>query len=117
MLPFTHERTSSASPLAHPIVDPRESPICLITKYPPREYKDLLETNNIRFISRVVGITKLKGKFKPFEARRMLMKENGLFLADERVIPLLPNLLGKIFFEAKKCVISESFVSRALILA
>lgn len=30
------------------------------------------------------------------------MKENGLFLADERVVPLLPGLLGKIFFQAKK---------------
>jgi ribosome biogenesis protein UTP30 len=49
-----------------------------------------------------VGIEKLKGKFKPFEARRMLLRENGLFLADERVIPLLPGLLGKKFFQAKK---------------
>lgn len=32
------------------------------------------------------------------------MKESGMFLADERVIPLLPRLLGKIFFEAKKYV-------------
>ena len=45
---------------------------------------------------------KLKGKFKPFEARRTLLKENGLFLADERVIPLLPKLLGTKWFEAKK---------------
>lgn len=78
------------------------SPICLITKDPQREYKDLLEEKNIKFIDRVVGVAKLKGKFKPFEARRMLMKENGLFLADERVVPLLPQLLGKIFFNAKK---------------
>ena len=34
----------------------------------------------------------------------MLLKENDLFLADERVVPLLPGLLGKKFFEAKKCV-------------
>lgn len=89
-------------PLSHPVVDPRTSPVCLITKDPQREYKDLLEEHKIRFISRVVGITKLKGKFKPFEARRLLLKENGLFLADERVVPLLPGLLGKKFFDAKK---------------
>ncbi|KAH9831357.1 ribosomal protein L1 [Rhodofomes roseus] len=89
-------------PIVHPIVDPRVSSLCLITKDPQREYKDLLESNGIRFISRVVGIEKLKGKFKPFEARRMLLKENDLFLADERVVPLLPGLLGKKFFEAKK---------------
>ena len=34
----------------------------------------------------------------------MLLKENGMFLADERVIPLLPRLLGNKFFKAKKSV-------------
>ena len=92
------------SPVKYPLVDPRNTSVCLITKDPQREYKDLLETNNIRFINRVVGITKLKGKWKPFEARRLLLQENGLFLADERVVPLLPKLLGSAFFKAKKYV-------------
>ena len=80
------------------------SSVCLVTKDPQREYKDLLESHGIRFISRVIGVEKLKGKFKPYEARRMLLKENDLFLADERVVPLLPGLLGRKFFEAKKYV-------------
>ena len=83
-------------------MDPRVAPICLITKDPQREYKDLLEEKQIRFVSRVVGIEKLKGKFKGYDARRALLQENGLFLADERVIPLLPQLLGSKFFQAKK---------------
>jgi ribosome biogenesis protein UTP30 len=90
--------------IEHPLVDPRTTPICLITKDPQREYKDLLESNNIKFISRVVGIEKLRGKFKGFDARRLLLRENGLFLADKRVLPLLPSLLGKQWFKAKKCV-------------
>ncbi|KAI0265548.1 ribosomal protein L1p/L10e family-domain-containing protein [Gloeopeniophorella convolvens] len=89
-------------PIKYPLVDPRTSAVCLITKDPQREYKDLLESAGVRFVNRVVGIEKLKGKFKPFEARRGLLRENGLFLADERVVPLLPRLLGKIFFTAKK---------------
>ncbi|KAF7296648.1 hypothetical protein HMN09_01073100 [Mycena chlorophos] len=89
-------------PIVHPIVDPRIEAVCLITKDPQRKYKDLLEEQGIKFISRVVGIEKLKGKFKPFEARRQLLKQNGLFLADDRVIPLLPKLLGVKWFEAKK---------------
>lgn len=93
------------SPIVHPLIDPRTTPVCLITKDPQREYKDLIASHNIKFISRVVGIEKLKGKFKPFEARRMLLQENGMFLADERVVPLLPKLLGRKFFEAKKCVL------------
>ncbi|KAI0315590.1 ribosomal protein L1p/L10e family-domain-containing protein [Amylostereum chailletii] len=89
-------------PVKHPLVDPRTTPVCLITKDPQREYKDRLEADGIKFVNRVVGVTKLKGKFKPFEARRLLLQENGLFLADERIVPLLPALLGKIFFKAKK---------------
>ncbi|KAI8986271.1 ribosomal protein L1p/L10e family-domain-containing protein [Trametes punicea] len=89
-------------PLKYPVVDPRTSPVCLITKDPQRQYKDLIAERGIKFISRVVDIKHLKGKWKPFEARRLLLREYGLFLADDRVIPLLPGLLGKIFFEAKK---------------
>ncbi|KAI6147230.1 ribosomal protein L1, partial [Pisolithus tinctorius] len=89
-------------PLKYTLVDPRTSAVCLITKDPQREYKDLLQQHDIKFISRVVGIEKLKGKFKAFEARRLLLKENALFLADDRVIPLLPRLLGSKWFDAKK---------------
>ncbi|KAG6816996.1 hypothetical protein H0H87_000891 [Tephrocybe sp. NHM501043] len=101
-IPSGHKFKPYKIPIAHPLIDPRTTSICLITKDPQREYKDLLEAHNIKFISRVVGIEKLKGKFKPFEARRILLKENGLFLADERIVPLLPKLLGVKWFEAKK---------------
>lgn len=93
-----------SSPIKYPLVDPRTSGVCLITKDPQRQYKDLLEQHQIKFISRVIGVEKLKGKFKAFEARRLLLKENTMFLADERVIPLLPRLLGSKWFDAKKCV-------------
>ena len=86
------------------------SSICLLTKDPQRQYKDLLETHKIRFVSRVVGVEKLKGKFKPFEARRGLLKDHDMFLADERIIPLLPKLLGTKWFKAKKCVGCEWFL-------
>jgi ribosome biogenesis protein UTP30 len=86
----------------HPLIDPRTTGVCLITKDPQREYKDLLESHGIKFITRVVGVKKLKGKFKPYEARRLLLKDHGMFLADERVVPLLPALLGRKWFEAKK---------------
>lgn len=102
-------RLYNSSPVKYPLVDPRDSAICLITKDPQREYKDLLEQAGVKFISRVVGVEKLKGKFKPFEARRALLRENELFLADERVIPLLPRLLGKIFFTAKKYVVLTEY--------
>ena len=102
--------------MKYPIVDPRTSPVCLIVKDPQREYKDLIASQGIKFVSRVVDIRHLKGKWKPFEARRLLLKENGLFLADERVVPLLPNLLGKIFFKAKKYDIPSECYGCVLLL-
>ncbi|KAH6911422.1 ribosomal protein L1p/L10e family-domain-containing protein [Coprinopsis sp. MPI-PUGE-AT-0042] len=94
-IPPGHRIKPVKVPVVHPLVDPRTSSICLITKDPQREYKDLLETHKIKFISRVVGVEKLKGKFKPYEARRALLKENGMFWADERVVPLLPSFSAR----------------------
>ncbi|KAF5380756.1 hypothetical protein D9757_007160 [Collybiopsis confluens] len=89
-------------PVAHPIIDPRKESVCLLTKEPQRTYKDLIADNDIKFIHRVIDISKLKGKFKAYDARRALLKQHGLFLADDRILPLLPKLLGSKFFEAKK---------------
>jgi len=93
------------SQLPHPpMPPPPATTIAIICKPPQRQYKDLLAApeHNIKFINRVVDTDKLKGKWKPFEARRNLARENDIWLADERVIPVLPKLLGKIFFQAKK---------------
>lgn len=89
------------SPLTHSLLDENAS-VCLLTKDPQREYKDLLQEKNIRLISRVVGVSKLKGKFKPFDARRELVRDHELFLADKRIVPLLPKLCGTVFYNARK---------------
>ncbi|KAH9448125.1 hypothetical protein Pst134EB_022111 [Puccinia striiformis f. sp. tritici] len=88
--------------LSHPLYDPRLSPVCLIVKDPQREYKDLLEEKKITFISKVVGINKLKGKHSSYEARRLLLNNHTLFLADERVLGVLPGILGTKFFKSNK---------------
>ncbi|KAI9635668.1 ribosomal protein L1p/L10e family-domain-containing protein [Dioszegia hungarica] len=97
-----------------PLPPPPTTSVCLIVKDPQREYKDLLASSDIKFVSRVVGVKKLKGKFKPFEARRALMKEHELFLADERVMGLMPELLGKIFYESKKVPIPVNLKQKDL---
>jgi ribosome biogenesis protein UTP30 len=47
-----------------------------------------------------MAVTKLKTKYKPYEARRKLLAEYDLFLADDRVMNLLPGLLGKVFYKS-----------------
>lgn len=86
----------------HALHTPEQVSVCLLVKDPQREYKDLLVEKKVKCISRVVGVSKLKGKFKPFDARRALVQDHDLFLADARIVPNLPNLCGKVFFDAKK---------------
>jgi ribosome biogenesis protein UTP30 len=89
------------SGLKHGIL-PESPEICLITKDPQREYKDLVAEKELKAISKVVGVSKLKAKFKPYEAKRQLCASFDLFLTDDRVMAVLPRLLGKSFFEKKK---------------
>lgn len=88
-------------PLAHPLLD-TDASVCLLTKDPQREYKDLLMEKNITTVNRVVGVEKLKGKFRPFDARRQLARDHDLFLADERIVPMLPKLCGSVFYKDRK---------------
>jgi len=53
-------------------------------------------------VSKVIGLSKLKQKYEPHEAKRALCRAYDLFLADTRVLPMLPRALGKSFFTAKK---------------
>ncbi|KAF4547934.1 Ribosomal protein L1p/L10e-like protein [Elsinoe fawcettii] len=94
--------------LPHPLpipLDPSGAPeqkICLITVDPQRYYKDLIAhpsfPQDLAPRIRVLGITKLKSRYKAFEARRQLFGEYDVFLADDRVVTYLPKLLGKVFY-------------------
>lgn len=45
-------------------------------------------------VAKVIGVSKLKGKYEPFEAKRQLCNSYDLFVADDRVVPSLPKLIG-----------------------
>lgn len=59
-------------------------------------------------IKKIIGISKLKLKYKPFEAKRQLCNLYDVFIADDRILPLLPKALGKTFFAKKKLPIPVS---------
>ncbi|KAI8850536.1 ribosomal protein L1p/L10e family-domain-containing protein [Chytridium lagenaria] len=65
-----------------------------LTKDPQREYKNLVAETGVS-ISKVIGLSKLKAKYTQYEAKRKLCASYDLFLADERIVTLLPPLLGK----------------------
>ena len=47
----------------------------------------------------MIGLSKLKIKFKQYEAQRKLFAEHDIFLADDRIINQLPKALGKVFYK------------------
>jgi len=79
-----------------------DAEICIIVKDPQKLYKELLESKEVKRISKVIGISKLRDEYRPFEAKRKLCNSYNLFLADDRVLSMLPKMLGKTFFERKK---------------
>ena len=55
-------------------------------------------------LAQVIGLSKLRTNYREYDAKRKLCDSYDLFLADLRILPYLPRLLGKKFFEKKKCV-------------
>ena len=87
-------------PLAHSLH--AEGEICVFVKDPQSELKARLEASPIEGVVKVIGISKLKAKYKTFESKRQLCDSYDLFLADKRIVPMLPKLLGKEFFRKKR---------------
>ncbi|KAJ3202891.1 hypothetical protein HK099_001702, partial [Clydaea vesicula] len=84
-------------------IHPDNPSVCLITKDPQSEYKELILGNkDFPYIKKVQGVGKLGKKFSSPQEKRQLCDEYDLFLADERILPMLPKILGKKFFETKK---------------
>lgn len=48
----------------------------------------------------MIDFTKLKTKYKQYEAQRQLRDSYDIFLADDRIITRLPKVLGKTFYKA-----------------
>merc|ERR1712216_376566 len=97
--------------LDHPIFRDEDTKICLFVKDPQRDVKDMIEKDGITGIEKVMGISKLRDRYKQYEDKRQLCNSFDLFLADDAVVPLLPRLLGKTFFQKKRQPIPVSFRS------
>ncbi|KAL3138723.1 hypothetical protein ABBQ32_006478 [Trebouxia sp. C0010 RCD-2024] len=93
-------------PLPHPIYDSRNAEVCLFVKDHKGEghkaAKLRVKQQKVAGVAKVIGVSKLKGKYEPFEAKRQLCNSYDLFIADDRIVPSLPKLIGKSFFKKKK---------------
>ena len=88
--------------IPHPFFRKEKASVCLFVKDPADHYRKLLEEKNVHSVTEVIGITQLKKEYQIFEAKRNLRKSHDIFLADDRIVPLLPKLIGKTFYESKR---------------
>ncbi|MCJ1365822.1 hypothetical protein MMC16_004947 [Acarospora aff. strigata] len=91
----------------HSLNSSPSSTVCLITADPQRAFKDTIAHASFppalsKRITRVIGMKKLQGRYKSFESRRQLLHEHDVFLADDRIITRLPQVLGKTFYKGSK---------------
>ncbi|ORZ37530.1 ribosomal protein L1p/L10e family-domain-containing protein [Catenaria anguillulae PL171] len=75
--------------------------VCLLVKDPQSDIKQLLAARGVK-VSKVLGISKLRTKYATYEAKRDLAKEFDVFLADDRIVPMLTKALGKRFMTPRK---------------
>ncbi|KAF1850745.1 ribosomal protein L1 [Cucurbitaria berberidis CBS 394.84] len=91
--------------LPHPII-PNDVRICIFTKDPQRAYKDLVASDAFPVslrekVQRVLGVDKLKKRYKSYEQKRALLAEYDIFMVDDRVIKIVAEFLGKTFYQSK----------------
>ena len=93
-------------PLPHPLLDLESAELCLIVKDHDGEGQKAAKQRVAEMekcgVAKVLGISKLKANYKAHEQKRKLCDSYDLFLADDRILPILPKLLGKNFFKKKK---------------
>ncbi|KAI9149797.1 proteasome-interacting protein cic1 [Blastocladiella emersonii ATCC 22665] len=93
--------------------------VCVFVKDPQSDAKVVLANAGVK-VARVLGVTKLRAKFATYEARRELCDTYDVFLADDRVIPMLPKALGKKFYDSKKVpipIVLDTFTPEKLAAA
>ncbi|KAL9662827.1 hypothetical protein QQ045_027661 [Rhodiola kirilowii] len=93
--------------LPNPVHSAPDTELCLIiddrekSKLTKVEAKKKVEAEDIG-VGKILKLSKLKTDYRAYEARRKLCDSYDMFLADKRIITLLPKLIGKQFYKKKK---------------
>lgn len=90
------------SPLKHSLFLEEEDDVILFVKDPEELVEEYLEQNGNGGVTKVMGVSALSKGYKTHEGRRELLGQYDHFLVDNRVAPMMVNLLGEPFITAKK---------------
>ena len=82
-----------------------EPEVCLIVKDNSKEaVKEMIEKfpEQMGFVKKVMRLESLRKKYAQYAQRRELLKKYSVFMADDRILPMLTSALGRDFIKAKK---------------
>lgn len=85
--------------------DGEEPTVCLIVKEDSKEWvQELIDEfpKEMGLVKKVLGLESLRKKHSKFEQQRALLARFDVFMADDRILPMVAKALGKHFFQAKK---------------
>ncbi|XP_010672302.2 uncharacterized protein LOC104888891 [Beta vulgaris subsp. vulgaris] len=89
-------------PLPNPLFTPETSEFCLFVHDSLSQSAKQKVSELSLPISKVIKLSKLKKDYKAYEQKRKLCDSYDMFFSDKRIIPLLPNAIGKQFYRKKK---------------
>ncbi|KAL2930973.1 Ribosomal L1 domain-containing protein 1 [Bienertia sinuspersici] len=101
-IPSKNSTNAHKITLPNPLYTADSSEFCLFVHDKiSKSAKQKVEEQGIP-VSKVIKLSQLKKDFKAFEQKRKLCDSFDLFFSDKRIIPLLPNVIGKQFYSKKK---------------
>ncbi|CAM9346433.1 unnamed protein product [Ectocarpus fasciculatus] len=89
--------------IPHPLRKREDCDMCLIVKDNAKVWiKEMAEKEPVEGLTKIIKLDKLRTQYKEFKDRRQLLSQFDLFLADDRILPMLTKVLGKTFLKVKK---------------
>lgn len=88
-----------------------EPEVCLIVKEESKPWcQEMIERfpEHMGCVKKVLGLQSLRTKHARYEQRRALLNKYNIFMADDRILPMLSKALGTDFYKAKKLPIPIS---------
>ena len=82
-----------------------EGEVCLFVKDESKEWvKEMMDKfpSHLSCIQKIITLTSLRKKYAQYKDKRELLKKYNIFMADDRILPMLGKSLGKNFFQEKK---------------
>jgi len=77
-------------------------------------FTSMLADKGVVGVTQVISLRELKVEYKQFEAKTQLCHRFDQFLADDRIIRLLPPFLGKAFYKRKKLPVKINLKAKDL---